>query len=315
MSGARGTRSEAGINRLLAKLKAEKDNSKYYEAHQLYRTIHFRLCSQRKFAEDCEILTEGAFFLFKADQPTSGLDLISLQIDAIDSSSLPFDDQLMERLARIFVQVPVSNPDRDALECKLLNLAFRHTNDTNRFHHILAYALWDVKRYAESLRHFYFTPDGAGCGKMLVEFNMAEGYSFEAELFIYDVVLQFLYRKKHLGAAHALKVYTFSHPNIQKGPPYSHPLLNFVWLLLLVVEQKKSLTIFSSLVESYKKSITVSPISLSFLDKIGQNYYEVPPPVQPRPSGLFARLFEPMVNQDVPRESETRCTMTQEDLD
>lgn len=68
---------------------------------------------------------------------------------------------------------------------------------------------------------------------------------------------QFLIRKKHLEAAHALKVYTFAHPNIQKGPPYSHPLLNFVWLLLLVVEHKKSLTIFSSLVESYKKSITV----------------------------------------------------------
>jgi len=62
--------------------------------------VKSRLCGQQKFVEICDILTEGALFLFKADQPESGVDMVKLHIEAIQKSSLSIDDQLMERLAR-----------------------------------------------------------------------------------------------------------------------------------------------------------------------------------------------------------------------
>jgi hypothetical protein len=39
---AEGSRAAAGVSRVLAKLKASLDTGKFYEAHQMYRTLYFR---------------------------------------------------------------------------------------------------------------------------------------------------------------------------------------------------------------------------------------------------------------------------------
>jgi hypothetical protein len=52
-----------------------------------------------------------------------------------------------------------------------------------------------------------------------------------------------------------LKAYTECHPSILRGPPYKHPLLNFVWLLLLAIEHRQSVTAFSILIEKYKPAL------------------------------------------------------------
>jgi hypothetical protein len=91
---------------------------------------------------------------------------------------------------------------------------------------------------------------------MLVEFHKDRGFPREVDLIIVNTVLQYLVLRKHIVAAWALKVYTEKHPSIQTGPPYKHPLLNFVWLLLLAIEQKQTITAFSILVEKYKPSLT-----------------------------------------------------------
>ena len=40
-----------------------------------------------------------------------------------------------------------------------------------------------------------------------------------------------------------------------RGPPFKHALLNFAWFLLLAIEQKESISAFSTLVELYKPSL------------------------------------------------------------
>lgn len=74
-------------------------------------------------------------------------------------------------------------------------------------------------------------------------------------MFITNTVLQYLVLKKHIVAALALKTYTENHPEIHRGPPFKHPLLNFIWLLLLAIEQKETIAAFSTLVEHYKPSL------------------------------------------------------------
>jgi hypothetical protein len=40
----------------------------------------------------------------------------------------------------------------------------------------------------------------------------------------------------------AFSTYTSAHPRINRGPPFTHhPLLNFVWLLLLAINSSSSL--------------------------------------------------------------------------
>ena len=81
------------------------------------------------------------------------------------------------------------------------------------------------------------------------------GFASEVDVFIAGTVLQYLTFKKHIVAALALKVYTENHPAIARGPPFKHPLLNFIWLLLLAIEQKETIAAFSTLVEKYKPSL------------------------------------------------------------
>ena len=69
------------------------------------------------------------------------------------------------------------------------------------------------------------------------------------------LVPQYICLRKHIEAAYALKAFTEAHPSIQRGPPYKHPLLNFVWLLLLAIEHRQSLAAFSILIEKYKPSL------------------------------------------------------------
>ena len=87
---------------------------------------------------------------------------------------------------------------------------------------------------------------------MLVEFHLTRGYSSELDLFIAQTVLQYLCLKKNIAASTAFLVsivhhinfhitaywqaYTTEHPRIGSGPPYSNPLLNFIWFLLLSIQ-------------------------------------------------------------------------------
>ena len=103
------------------------------------------------------------------------------------------------------------------------------------FQHI-AYGLWHARKYPESRQHFLQSSDGQGCGHMLVEFHLGRGFHTELDLFIAQTVLQYLCLKKLLAAANVFRTYTKHHPNIKSDPPFSHPLLNFLWLLLISIK-------------------------------------------------------------------------------
>merc|ERR1712020_581547 len=168
-----------------------------------------------------------------------------------------------------------------------------------------AYTLWRSKKYTESRQHFLHSMDGSGCGTMLAEFHVNNGFPREMDLFIVGTVLQMLCLRKHLVAAVTLKSYTESHPSLQPGPPYKHPLLNFVWLLLLAIEHKQSVTAYSILVEKYRPSLKREPSYLEYLDKIGQHFFGLPPPPpKARPGGMFSGIFENLLNVLNDEESE-----------
>ena len=167
---------------------------------------------------------------------------------------------------------------------------------------------------------------------MLVEFHLGKGFNTEYDLFIGQTVLQYLCLKKLLEAANVFRTYTKNHPSIKSEPPFSHPLLNFLWLLLVAIKviiysdfEKKdmhtlvfhyfcyhcfkasfslyfmfqtsqNLAAYTLLCEKYKQFIDRDPQYLEYLDKIGQNYFGIPPPVRARPGGMFSGLFDSLLN-------------------
>lgn len=200
--------------------------------------------------------------LFKRHQISSGTDLSKLYVEVLSQSdSVRTSDQLeivFQRVAELFRLIPKSSPDFDAFKATSIRWAAsqEYPSGHPRLHQLLAYNLWSCKRYSESRQNFLHSCDGSGCGKMLIEFHASKGLSSEVDLFIVSTVLQYLVLKKHVTAAWALKAYTENHPQINsQKPPFRHPLLNFIWLLLLAIEQKKTISAFSTLVELYKPSL------------------------------------------------------------
>lgn len=51
-----------------------------------------------------------------------------------------------------------------------------------------------------------------------------------------SICFRYLCLRNKDTAQMAFVKYTESHPDVRSGPPYIHPLLNFLWFLLLAVE-------------------------------------------------------------------------------
>ena len=294
------TRSQGsrGVARVLSKLNTSLENGNYYEAHQMYRTLYYRYSAQSKWTELETMLYDGAVTLFSHDQGGSGADLAKLYLEILEKSEIRPTEEIMKKIGRIYQLTPSHLPDKEnfkALALKWSLIDKQHPNGHPRLHQLFAYELWRSKRYAESRHHFLHSMDGSGCGTMLAEFHVSNGLNREMDLFVVGTVLQMLCLQKHLVAAFTLKSYTENHPVLlgeRKGPPYKHPLLNFVWLLLLAIEHKQSVSAYSILVEKYTPSLKRDPSYLEYLDKIGQHFFGLAPPPKTRPGGMFSGLFD-----------------------
>ena len=219
--------------------------------------LNSRYSAQKKHDDIEKMLFDGAMKLFEKGQGGSGADLSKLYLENLESADLKPTEDFMQKIVRMHTSIPAHLPDKEGFLAQALKWSIDKSNPSGhpRLHQLLAYEFWKAKRYPESRHHFLYSTDGSGCGHMLAEFHSKRGFVREMDLFIVGTVLQYLCLKKHIVAAIALKAYTDSHPDIRKGPPYKHPLMNFVWLLLLAIEHKQTVTAFSTLVDRYKPSL------------------------------------------------------------
>lgn len=286
----------SGAARVKAKLKMALEAGDYYEAHQMYRTLYFRLSSAQKFADLEPLLYEGALLFLRQGQVGSGVDLTRAYLDVLIKGQVGVTESPCQRVAQLYALVPENHAEKDGLMATAIQWSTRpgSTQGHPRVHQLVAHHLWRSQRYAESRHHFLLSCDGQGCGSMLVEFHIGRGYPSEVDLFVVGTILQLICLKKHLVAAMTLKTYTEAHPSIRRGPPYGHPLLNFVWLLLLAIDTKQSLAVFSILIEKYKRCLDRDPNYFQFVDKIGQSFFGLPPPRRNAQPNLFSGLFDQM---------------------
>ncbi|XP_042205789.1 Golgi to ER traffic protein 4 homolog [Homarus americanus] len=290
---AQGSR---GVTRVLAKLKSSVEEGRYYEAHQMYRTLYFRYCSQQKYKEVLDLLFDGASLLLIHDQQTSGADLALLMLDVLEKSKTePTDDQI-SRIANLFSLLNHGTPERHQYLVRAVKWSCGETHKLGhpRLHQLLAQTLWKEKNYGSARYHYLRSEDGGGCANMLVELHLLRGYPSEVDLFLTQAVLQYLCLQKKVAASEVFETYTKKHPNItkQRGPPFLLPLLNFLWLLLSTIESGK-VTYFTVLCEQYQPSLKRDPSYREYLDRIGQLFFNLPAPrPQHGPGGIFGNLLQ-----------------------
>lgn len=291
-------RGRGGTDRVLSKLKSSIENENYYEAHQMYRTLYFRYVSQKKFCELEGMLFDGAELLFSHQEVASGVDLAKLFVETLTQAEAGPEELRFQRLSQLYQLIPGDNVDKPAYLASCLKWSSKDNSPIGhpRLHQHLAYSLWQSKQYNEARQHFLYSHDGEGCGNMLVEFHLSRGYGSELDLFIAQTVLQYLCLKKSLAASTAFMAYTAEHPKLGGGPPFSRPLLNFLWFLLLSIQSSQSLSVYSVLCDKYKAALEKDPQYLEYLDKIGQHFFGVPAPVKPKSGGMFSGLFDQLLS-------------------
>lgn len=108
-------------------------------------------------------------------------------------------------------------------------------------------------------------------------------------------VLQQLCLKEKTSAVQTFETYTKHHPVITTSePPFTMPLLNFVFYLLKLIDTGK-LNIFRTLCDLYKPSLARDPSYEKYLQKIAVFYFNAPPPQAPNNGG--GGMFADLINQ------------------
>jgi len=278
-----------GVSRVLEKLTKSVKDGNFYEAHQMYKTLYFRLISQHKYEELLSMLHDGAMLFLRHDQQTSGADLATMLVDVLNQSENKDLQSWAPKISRIF-SLMTPSPERDGFLLNSVRWVDKH-GGYPKLHQYIAEVYWNEKNYTQAKYHYLHSMDGNGCAKLLIELHMSKGYAGEVDLFIAQAVLQLLCLRNKQTASQTFVNYTKQHPKIRKaGPPYLLPLLNFIWFLLQAVESQKLAT-FTVLIEQYEPSIKRDPCYVYYLDKIGQIFFDVRPPAKGSSGGGFLGNF------------------------
>ncbi|XP_003743194.1 Golgi to ER traffic protein 4 homolog [Galendromus occidentalis] len=299
------SRSELGLERVKQKLEKCFESGDFYHTHQMYRTIYFRFKRQEKYAECKDIMFEGAERLLSKGELNSGADLAKLYLEVLSKGSIQADSEIMKKLAKLHSMMKPSSPERVDFtgECLQYSTVLGDLSDKKAFghpnmHRLLALNYWAETNFRDAKYHFTRSLDGTSCALMLIEYHLSKGYKSEVDLFIAQTVLQYLCLNNQRTATVAFYVYTRWHPNVD-GPPFVLPLLNFIWFLLLAVETRANLAIFTVLCERYKSFLARDPMYNVYLDKIGQLFFgkAVAPSERHPAGGLLGNMISQLMTE------------------
>ncbi|XP_053998565.1 Golgi to ER traffic protein 4 homolog [Hylaeus anthracinus] len=281
-----------GVQRVLAKLQASINSGNYYEAHQMYRTLYFRYVVQKKYSEVLELLYHGSTLLLQHEQHASGADLGILFVKVLMQSMTEPSQAYFEKITNLFSLMSPSLPERFTFVQSAI--AWSMKADNSDLHKMVAQVYWREKDYIMAKHHFIRSKDGSGCAAMLVELHEQRGYTNEVDLFIAQIVFQYLCLKNKATAQEVFNSYTSQHPKINSGPPYILPLLNFLFFLLKVIDSGE-LVVFTVLREQYQVSLNRDPSYQERLDTIGQLFFNIPSS-RPSRQGIFRYLVQSILN-------------------
>ena len=284
--------------RLLQKLNDRFDQGDYYEAHQIYRTIYYRLVRENKFAEIYDLLYQGAIRLFDKGEQNSGADLALLLADSLltkinDVKQLNQDEtKVLDNMATLFGKIAAESPERLEFVSKLLKIKYLSMASLRKS---FAQTLWSEKNYSDARLHFLYSSDnGDNCALMLIEYQCESAYPCEVDLMIAQFVLQVLCIKNHQLAHNVFYGYTLNHPKIRSSkPPFMTPLLNFLCFLIMAIDRYPGKSqVFNILCNVYDKSLSRDPCYKDYLQQIGQIYFNVEKKQHGSGGGLFSNLIQ-----------------------
>uniref|UniRef100_A0A182NAF7 Golgi to ER traffic protein 4 homolog n=1 Tax=Anopheles dirus TaxID=7168 RepID=A0A182NAF7_9DIPT len=296
-----------GVSRVLGKLRASIEAGNFYEAHQMYRTLHFRYASQERYDDLLELLHDGALTMLAHDQYSSGADLGLLLIGTLDTASLAKAKQehWVRQVAALVGKIKPTIVEREALLEKALKWSGGLDADLGLgllMHRLVAQLLYHEGNLSQARYHFMHARDGKSSALLLIEISIVKGFPGEVDLFIAHFVLEQLCLGAVDAATETFKTYCQFHPAVPcTDAPYPLPLLNFLWLLLQLAggqcQGQRKPGAYRALCELYKPSLERDPVYKQYVQKIGRKYFDGARP-EPSPYAFFDFMQQFLLEED-----------------
>ncbi|VDK53953.1 unnamed protein product [Cylicostephanus goldi] len=104
-------------SRLEQKAQSCIDKGEYYEAHQVYRTLYFRMTQQEKYVELLDVLHSGCKKMAEVSQFLGSIDLAELYAETLMKGKIDPSEKVLNQIAEMieqFLNPSFSLPSPDA---------------------------------------------------------------------------------------------------------------------------------------------------------------------------------------------------------
>lgn len=96
----------SGTAKTLEKLEKCVRAGNYYEAQQMYKTVHARYMASKKYVEAMELLQSGSSLQLRHGQVTCGVELGVLLIETFAKAQIKFDNFALDRIQCVINEFP-----------------------------------------------------------------------------------------------------------------------------------------------------------------------------------------------------------------
>ncbi|GMT32743.1 hypothetical protein PFISCL1PPCAC_24040, partial [Pristionchus fissidentatus] len=284
----------AQVSRLEKKLDTCFENKEYYEAHQICRTLFYRLSASGKFEELLSLLEKGCLTLIQVGQFGSAYDLSEAFAETLMKSAFPVNEQRLTSIAKIVKGLPpqldenIEDKDRRvkfvAACVKWSQSVSSRPSEKARgsasLHALFARVFYSEGAVDMARSHFMLSDSAEDYAAFLQDWYVRGEVQKEksSDLWITVAVLQLICLRRVSFARRLLSSYISSSFS-SLSPPYKGtvaPLAHFCWMLVRIVPTK-NIQHFTALVAKYRSQFVSDDSIISYLDQTGQLYFGVAP--------------------------------------
>ncbi|PAV70217.1 hypothetical protein WR25_18559 [Diploscapter pachys] len=263
-------------------------------------------------------------------QTASCLDLAELYADTLNSSGVAPSKKIFDNIQQLLKLLPSSlnalNEVSSSNECSASAEGQTDSKDLRKkfistvikwsqkvatksrekkrgiaeLHYILAKKFEAEGDFNAARVHYLLSEQPEEFGQFLID-SVSTDHNDPDELspdvLVAHAVLQLLCLHRVKTASSLLQYFASRHPSIRAAqPPYENPLLNFLHHLIITIP-KRNTAAYLTLVEKYIGSLEAHPSFKSYVDKIGQIFFGVPPPAG-QGMGLLGNLFKGLLSDE-----------------
>jgi hypothetical protein len=261
---------------VLKKLEKRIEDGDYYEALQMYKTLHDRHVSNSNYEEAEKLVVSGSLTLLKMKQLSAATELALVLMELFKTSKKPVDEESRATVMRISNGYTPGPEQLSFLKAALkwsVTAGSRARGDPE-LRMLLAHAAKECGDFAGASQQYLFADEPEEFAALLWEWS-GKGYASERDLFVARAVLQLL-SLENLRDAN-LVFEGFKARAEKKGVKLDTPLMNFIRFLLVTCERDAP-PLFQMLRQRYAPSLAREESFQTYLQLIGQKFFNIQPP-------------------------------------